>query len=239
MSALLLRQRRRAGGDVGVLAGHVLGDEHAPVGLGHGRDGREEGERRRGVALLLRQVVVLRGKAFVEHAGAHVGEGRGLRAASLLLGEGGGRADAQRLQGVGLVGLRRPVLGLLLLPLLGRGSAEAGVRGMLSGNRGRGLAERLGQRAEASSHGDGRQVVPDRQVLVEEVVIGVVVLCVVWGGEEEGDKKGENKGQMSNTGTDFECAKHFGEEGHTLFCQKRFYATSLAVFPLPIQLRKT
>lgn len=190
MSALLLRQRRRAGGDVGVLAGYVLGDEHAPVGLGHGRDGREEGERRRGVALLLRQVVVLRGKAFVEHAGAHVGEGRGLRAASLLLGEGGGRADAQRLQGVGLVGLRRPVLGLLLLlPLLGRGSAEAGVRGMLSGNRGRGLAERLGQRAEASSHGDGRQVVPDRQVLVEEVVIGVVVLCVVWEEEEEeGDK---------------------------------------------------
>lgn len=159
VSALLLRQRRRAGGDVGVFAGYVLGDEHAPVGLGHGRDGREEGERRRGVALLLRQVVVLRGKAFVEHAGAHVGEGRGLRAASLLLREGGGCADAQRLQGVGLVGLRRPVLGLL--PLLGKGSAEAGVRGMLSGNRGRGLAERLGQRAEASSHGDGRQVVPD------------------------------------------------------------------------------
>lgn len=75
---------------------------------------------------------------------------------------------------------------------------------------------------------------------MEEVVIGVVVLCVVWEEEEEeGDKKGENKVEMSNTGTDFECAKYFGEEGHTLFCRKRFYATSLAVFPLPIQLCKT
>lgn len=235
MFALLLRQRRRAGGHVCVLAGYELGDKHATVGLRHGRDGREEGERWRGVALLLGQVVVLRGKAFVEYAGAHVGEGRGLCAASLLLWECWGRANAQRLQGVGLVGLRGPVLGLLLLPLLGRGCAEARVRRMLSGNWGRGLAERLGQRAEASSHGDGRQVVPHRQVLVEEVVIGVVVLCVVW---EEEERKVKTKPRCQ---IQIETLSKilWKERTDRLLCQKRFPATSLAAFLLHLELFKT
>lgn len=94
VSAFLFRQRRRAAGDVRMLAGDVVGDEHAPVGLGHGGDGREKGEWRRGVQLLFRHVVILGGVALVQHPGARVGERRVLGAAPLLLGEGGGRADA-------------------------------------------------------------------------------------------------------------------------------------------------
>lgn len=107
------------------------------------------------MALLFRQVVVLGGIAFVQHSGAGVGEGWGLRAAALLLGQGWRGAEAGRLQGVGLIGLRRPVFRRLM-----RGD-EAGVRGMLSGDRGGGLAVRLGQGAQAPSYGDGREVFPD------------------------------------------------------------------------------
>ena len=178
--ALLLGQRRGAGGAVRVLAGQVLGHEGPPVALGHGRDGREEGEGRRGVQLLLRQVVVLRGVAFVQQPRPRpVGVGRGLGAAPSLLGQGGGRADAG--QGVGLGGLRGPVLGGVLQ---GRG-AEAGVRGVLSGDgRGGGLVVGLGEGAEAATRRDLGQRVPGRQVLVQEVIVRVVVLRVVWEREE-------------------------------------------------------
>lgn len=56
---------------------------------------------------------------------------------------------------------------------------------MLSGDWGRGLAVRLRQGAQAPSHRDWGQVFPNGQVLVEEVIIRVVILCVVWTGEEE------------------------------------------------------
>lgn len=96
VSALLLWQWRRAGGDIRILAGNILGDENAPIRLGHGWDGGEKGEWWRGMPLIFWQVVILGRIAFIKHPGSHIGEGRCLGAASLLLGEGRGRADAGR-----------------------------------------------------------------------------------------------------------------------------------------------
>ncbi len=86
VSALLLWQWRWAGGDIRILAGHVLGHEHAPVCLGHGWDGCEKGEGWCRVQLLFWQVVILGGVALIQHPGPCVREGRCLGAASLLLG---------------------------------------------------------------------------------------------------------------------------------------------------------
>lgn len=181
--AFLFWQRRRTGRDISALAGDVLGDKHPPVRLGHGRNGREEGKRRRGVPLLFRQVVILGGIAFIQHSGSSIGEGRRLRTAPLLLRQGRGGANARRLQGIGLIGLLRPVFRRLMR------RDEARVGGVLSGDRGGRLAVGLGQGAQAPPHGDGREVLPNRQVLVEEVVIRVVALGVVWREGEEKKKK--------------------------------------------------
>lgn len=173
--AFLFWQWRWAGGDICILTGNVLGNKHAPICLGHGWDGCEKGERWRWMKFLFRQVVVLRGESLVQHPGTTVGEGRRLGAAPLLHRQGRGCADAG-----GLIGLGGPVI-----LVLGWGSAEAWMRGVLSRNGGRGLAVRLGQGAEAPPNWYWGQVFPSWQVLVEEVIIWVVVICVVCKDKEK------------------------------------------------------
>lgn len=186
VSAFLFWQRRRASGDICILAGYVLGDEHAPICLGNRWDGCEKGEWRCRVELLFWQVVILGGVALIQHPGPYVRERLG--AASLLLWKGRGRADAVGLYGIGLIRLRGPVFWLLLCWR----STEAGMWRMLSGDRGRGLAVRLRQGAQAPSYRYWGQVLPSWQILVEEVIIRVVILCVVWKGKEKRYKSHSN-----------------------------------------------
>lgn len=91
VSAFLFWERRWAGGDIRILAGYVLGNEHTPICLGHGWDGCEKGEWWCRVQLLFWQVVILGGVALIQHPS--IREGWCLSVASLLLGEGGGCAD--------------------------------------------------------------------------------------------------------------------------------------------------
>lgn len=96
-------------------------------------------------------------------------------AAALLQGQGGGSADPRRLEGISVIWLGGPIF-----RLLGWRSAKAGMGRMLSGNRGRGFAVRLGQGAEAAPYWDWREIIPGRQVLVKKVIIRVIALRVIW-----------------------------------------------------------
>lgn len=95
--AFLFWQWRRTGRYISTLTGYIMGNKHPPIRLGHGWNGCEEGKWWGGVSLFFWQVVILGGIAFIQHSGSSVREGWRLCAASLLLGEGRGGADACRL----------------------------------------------------------------------------------------------------------------------------------------------
>lgn len=189
MTALLLREWRWTLRYVCHLAGAELGHK-PPGGVAQGRDvGREQGEGGHRRHVLLHEVVIL-GRMTLEGdapGGARVGavgDARAGTAATLLFWQGGGRQCGSH---AGVEGGRGGALEGRLGGGVGRGEVGLGHGWAGARARGRrgGLAVGLGQGAEAPPHRQGRHLFQAGQVLVQEVVVRVVVVCGVWWGRKD------------------------------------------------------